>query len=37
MVQYVIPEFPMLMFLPLFMIATLLAIAIYKRRHLTRA
>jgi parallel beta-helix repeat protein len=37
MSQYVIPEFPMLMFLPLFMIATLLAIAICKRRHLTRA
>ena len=35
--QYVIPEFPTFLVLPLFMIATLLAIAIYKRRILTRA
>jgi parallel beta-helix repeat protein len=35
--QYVIPEFPSFLILPLFMIATLLAIAIYKRRILTRA
>jgi parallel beta-helix repeat protein len=37
MVQYVIPEFPSFLVLPLFMVATLLAIVIYKRRHLTRA
>jgi parallel beta-helix repeat protein len=37
MVQYVIPEFPSFLVMPLFMIATLLAIAIYKRRILTRA
>jgi len=35
--QYVIPEFPSFLILPLFMIATLLAIEIYKRRILTRA
>ena len=32
----IIPEFPFLL-VPLFMIATLLAIIVYKRRHLTRA
>ena len=37
MAQYAIPEFPAFLFLPLFMIATLLAIVIYKRRILTRA
>jgi parallel beta-helix repeat protein len=37
MVQYVIPEFPSFLVLPLFMVATLLTIVIYKRRHLTRA
>jgi parallel beta-helix repeat protein len=35
MSQYVIPEFPSFIVLPLFMIATLLAIVIYKRKHLT--
>jgi len=33
----ILPEFPSFLVIPLFMIATLLAIAIYKRRHLTRA
>jgi parallel beta-helix repeat protein len=33
----VLPEFPPFLVLPLFMIATLLAIVIYKRRILTRA
>ena len=37
MVQYVIPEFPTFLVLPLFMIATLLAIVVYKRRILSRA
>ena len=37
MAQYVIPEFPSFLILPLFMVATLLAIIVYKRRHLTRA
>jgi parallel beta-helix repeat protein len=35
MSQYVIPELPSLIVLPLFIIATLLAIVIYKRKHLT--
>jgi parallel beta-helix repeat protein len=33
--QYVIPEFPSILILPLFMIATLLAITVCKRRRLT--
>jgi parallel beta-helix repeat protein len=37
MAQYVIPEFLSFLVMPLFMIVILLAIAIYKRRHLTRA
>jgi len=37
MLQYVIPEFPTFLVVPLFMIATLLAIIVYKRRHLTGA
>jgi parallel beta-helix repeat protein len=37
MTPYVIPEFPSFLILTLFMIATLLAMAIYKRRILTRA
>ena len=37
MAQYVIPEFSSFLVAPLFMIATLLAIVIYKRRILTRA
>lgn len=37
MVQYVIPEFPTFLVLSLFMIATLLAIVVYKRRILSRA
>jgi parallel beta-helix repeat protein len=37
MIPYVIPEFPSFLILTLFMIATLLAMAIYKRRILTRA
>jgi parallel beta-helix repeat protein len=36
MSSYVIPEFPTFVVLPLFIIATLLAIVIYKRRILTR-
>jgi len=32
----IIPEFPSLFILPLFMIATLLAIIVYKRKHQTR-
>jgi ABC-type transport system substrate-binding protein len=31
---HVIPEFPSLVILPLFMIATLLAVVVYKRRHI---
>jgi parallel beta-helix repeat protein len=34
---YAIPEFPTVVFLPLLMIVTLLAIIVYKRRNLTRA
>jgi len=37
MTQYVIPEFPTFLILPLFMVGTLLAIMLYKRRHMTRA
>lgn len=37
MVQFVIPEFPSFLILPLFMIAASLAITVCKRRHLTRA
>lgn len=33
--QYVIPEFPTFLVIPLFMAASLLAIVMYKRRHLT--
>jgi len=33
MSQYVIPEFPSFLILPLFMIATLLAVIVYRRRH----
>ncbi len=36
MVQYVIPEFPTVVFLPLLLIVTLLAIIVYKRRNSTR-
>jgi len=32
----IIPEFPSLIILPLFMIATLLAVIVYKRKHQTR-
>jgi hypothetical protein len=35
--EFPIPEFPSFLILPLFIIATLLAIVIYKRRILTRA
>ena len=33
MTQYVIPEFPSFLVLPLFFIATLLAVIVYKRKH----
>jgi len=33
MAQYVIPEFPSFLFLPLFFTATLLASIVYKRKH----
>ena len=33
---YEIPEFPSFLILPLFMIATLLAVIVYKRKHQTR-
>jgi len=33
----IVPEFPSLIILPLFMIATLLAVIVYRRKHLTRA
>jgi parallel beta-helix repeat protein len=33
MAQYVVPEFPSLLVIPMFMIATLLAIVVCKRRH----
>jgi len=33
---HVIPEFPSFLILPLFMIATLLAVMVYKRKHQTR-
>jgi len=32
MVSYVVPEFPLILILPLFMIATLLAVAFYKKK-----
>jgi len=32
----IIPEFPSILILPLFMIATLLAVIVYKRKHQTR-
>jgi hypothetical protein len=32
MVPYVIPEFPSFLVLPLFMITTLLAVTVYRRR-----
>jgi len=32
----IIPEFPSFLILPLFMIATLLAVIIYKRKHSTQ-
>jgi len=35
-VYTVIPEFPSFLLLPLFMIATLLAVVVYKRKHQTR-
>jgi parallel beta-helix repeat protein len=35
MAQYVIPEFPSFIIPPMFIIAALLAIVIYKRKHLT--
>jgi hypothetical protein len=31
--DFVIPEFPSFLILPLFMIATLLAVIVYKRKH----
>jgi parallel beta-helix repeat protein len=31
--QYVIPEFPLILILPLFMIATLLAVIVYRRKY----
>jgi hypothetical protein len=34
MVQYVIPEFPTFLILPLFVIATLLTVIIYRRKHI---
>jgi parallel beta-helix repeat protein len=37
MAPYVIPEFPSFLILLLFLVATLLAITVYKRRRLTRA
>lgn len=37
MAQYAIPEFPSFLVAPIFMIATLLAIVVYKRRILTTA
>jgi parallel beta-helix repeat protein len=33
---YIIPEFPSLLILPLFIIATLLTVIVYKRKHQTR-
>jgi hypothetical protein len=33
MVQYVIPEFPSFLILPLFFIAALLAVAVYRGKH----
>jgi parallel beta-helix repeat protein len=33
----ILPEFPSFLVLPLFMIATLVAITVYKKRHVTRA
>jgi hypothetical protein len=33
----IVPEFPSFLVVPSFMVATLLAIVIYKRRHLTRS
>jgi hypothetical protein len=30
---FVVPEFPSFLILPLFMIATLLAVIVYKRKH----
>jgi parallel beta-helix repeat protein len=37
MVQYVIPEFPSFLVIPLLMIATILVMIVYRRKHLTRA
>jgi len=37
MAQYVIPEFPTFLVLPIFMMVILLAIVIYRRKHMTRA
>jgi hypothetical protein len=31
---YIIPEFPLFLILPLFMIATLLAVMVYKRKQI---
>jgi hypothetical protein len=32
----IVPEFPSALILPLFMIATLLAVIVYRKRHFTK-